>query len=58
MKVGDLVRVKPYCKCGGELAIVLEIPNVINCVKIIIMRTGKKISSLVTNLEEVKKNEP
>ena len=53
-----MVRVKPYCKCGGELAIVLEIPNVINCVKIIIMRTGKKISSLVTNLEEVVKNEP
>ena len=53
MKVGDLVRIKSYCKAGGELAIVVETPNVINCVKIALVNTGKILGSLVSNLEAV-----
>jgi len=53
MKVGDLVRIKKYCRDGGELAIVIETPNVINCVKIALMNTGKILGSLVSNLEVV-----
>ena len=51
MKVGDLVRIKRYCRDGGELAIVIETPNAINCVKIALMNTGKILGSLVSNLE-------
>ena len=53
MQVGDLVRINKYCRDGGELAIVVEAPNVINCVKIAIMNTGKIVSSLISNLEVV-----
>lgn len=51
MKVGDLVRIKRYCRDGGELAIVVEGPNVIRCVKIALMNTGKIVGSLMSNLE-------
>ena len=51
MKVGDLVKIKKYCRHGNELAIVVEVPDVINCVKIVLMDRDKTISSLVTNLE-------
>ena len=53
MKVGDLVKIAAYCRNGGELAVVVETPNVINCVKVVLMGTGKKISSLVSNLEVI-----
>ena len=53
MKVGDLVRIKKYCRDGGELAIVVEAPNIIKCVKIALMNTGKIYGSLVANLEVV-----
>ena len=53
MQVGDLVKIKPYCVNGSQFAVVIEAPNVINCVKVVLMGTGKKISSLVSNLEVV-----
>jgi len=56
-KVGDLVRIKPYCVNGGEFAVVVESPNVINCVKVVLMGAGKVISSLVSNLEVVYEEE-
>ena len=56
MKIGDLVRIKKYCRDGGELAIVVEAPNVIKCVKIALMNTGKIVGSLISNLELVNEN--
>ena len=53
MKVGDLVRIKSYCVNGGELGIVVEPRNVINCVKIALIKTGDVVGSLVSNLEVV-----
>ncbi len=54
MKVGDLVKIKNYCRHGGSIAVVVEAPNVINCVKISLITTGKVISSLKSNLDEMK----
>jgi len=53
MQVGDLVKIKGYCVNGNELAIVVEGPNVIRCVKIALMNTGKIVGSLMSNLEVV-----
>ena len=52
MKVGDLVRLKEYCRKGGTLAIVVEQYN--SGVKILELDTGCIISAIKQNLELVK----
>ena len=56
MQVGDLVKIKPYCINGNELGVVVEPRNVINCVKIALIRTGEVVGSLISNLELVNEN--
>ena len=46
-----MVKIKKYCRNGNELAIVVEAPNVIKCVKVALMNTGEVIDSLAANLE-------
>ena len=53
MKIGNLVRIRAYCKHGGNLAIVVEAPNCIKCVKIVLTKSGERISSLTSNLEVI-----
>ncbi len=53
MKIGNLVRIRAYCKHGGNLAIVVEAPNCIKCVKIVLTKSGERISSLSSNLEVI-----
>jgi len=54
MKVGDLVRIKEYCRKGGTLAIVVERFN--NGVKILELDTGFITSAIKQNLELVSEN--
>ena len=49
MKVGDLVRIKEYCRKGGTLAIVVERFN--SGVKILELDTGCVTSAIKQNLE-------
>ena len=53
MKIGDLVKIKAYCKHGGNFAVVVEAPNCIKCVKVVLMKTGERVSSLTSNLEVI-----
>ena len=54
MKIGDLVRIKEYCRKGGTLAIVVERFN--SGVKILEIDTGFIISAIKQNLELVNEN--
>lgn len=51
MKVGDLVRLKDYCRKGGTLAIVVGQFN--SGVKILEIDTGCVISAIKQNLEVI-----
>ena len=51
MKVGDLVRIKEYCRKGGCLAVVLEEWQV--AVKVLDLDTGGVIPALKNNLEVI-----
>ena len=57
MQVGDLVKIKPYCINGNELGVVVEPRNVINCVKVALIRTGEVVGSLISNLEAIQKTD-
>jgi len=56
MKVGDLVRIKEYCRKAGTLAIVVERFN--SGVKILELDTGIVISAIKENLELVSEKNP
>jgi len=53
MQIGDLVTISASCHYGGEYAIVVEEPNCINRVKIVLINQGKTVVALVSNLEVV-----
>jgi hypothetical protein len=54
MKIGDLVRIAPYCKYHGELAIVTDVPPWKGEVKIRYLDPSKSTigerSAIVSNL--------
>ena len=54
MKVGDLVRIKEYCRKAGTLAVIVEQYN--SGVKILELDTGVVISAIKENLELVSEN--
>ena len=54
VKVGDLVRIKEYCRKGGTLAIVVGQFN--SGVKILEIDTGCITSAIKQNLELVNEN--
>jgi hypothetical protein len=53
MKVGDLVRIKPYCYCGGEIGVMLTGPDELNAVIVFVSTSGKLVGSLAANLEKI-----
>ena len=56
MKVGDLVKIKPYCYCGGEYGIVVHGPDELNAIIMIVIDTGKAVGSLASNVEVINGN--
>ena len=53
MKVGDLVRIAPWCKNKGRLAIVIIVPQYLKTVRIAYIDTGDQSSARISNLEVV-----
>ena len=51
MKVGDLVRIKEYCRNGGCLAVIVEEWSV--AVKVLNLETGGVKPALKNNLEVI-----
>ena len=54
MKVGDLVRLKHYCKESGRFALLVE--THLNAAKIMFIDTGITVNALKNNLELVSEN--
>ena len=57
MKVGDLVRIKDYCKYGNKFAIIVSAPDHLKCGKIHVFDVNKTISALWANLERIQRLE-
>ena len=53
MKVGDLVKIKPYCHCAGEIGIVTSPPDELNSIVVILTTTGKSMGALADNVEVI-----
>ena len=49
MKVGDLVKLKHYCKESGRFALLVE--THLNAAKIMFIDTGITVNALKSNLE-------
>ena len=50
MKVGNLTTLKECCKDSGRIAIITEVPNSLNCVKIMFLDTFEIVCALTLNL--------
>ena len=50
MKVGDLVEIQKWCKNKGRRAIVTEVPQYLNVVKIVYLDTGEISNPMKANL--------
>jgi hypothetical protein len=55
MNVGDLVKPKRYCSNSERHAIIIEVPDYLNCIKILYTDNGEVSSALVSNLEIISK---
>ena len=53
MNIGDLVRLKEYCANSGKLALVISMPDEINCAKIVFIDSWEIKAALKNNLELV-----
>ena len=53
MKIGDLVKLKKWCRNSGRWAIITEAPDCLNCAKIIYLDDGTVESALKNNLEVI-----
>jgi hypothetical protein len=50
MKVGDLVEIQKWCKNKGRRGIVTEVPDYLNCVKLIYLDTAEITTAMIDNL--------
>lgn len=50
VEIGELVTLKKWCKHSGRTAIIIEIPDYINCAKIMFLDNFEKFLALKTNL--------
>jgi hypothetical protein len=55
MKIGDLVKPKSYCTNSERLAIIIEVPEYLSCVKILYTDKNQVSSALISNLEIISK---
>ena len=51
MKVGDLVEIEKWCKNKGRRAIVTEVRQYLNVVKIVYLDTGETSLPVIANLK-------
>ena len=51
MNVGDLVEIEKWCKNKYRKAIVTEVPEYLDCVKIVYLDTGEISNPLNENLK-------
>ena len=51
MNVGDLVKPKSHCLNSERLAIIIEVPEYLSCVKILYTDKNQVSSALISNLE-------
>ena len=51
VKVGDLVKLKHYCKESGRFALLVE--THLNAAKIMFVDTGVTVNALKSNLERI-----
>jgi len=56
VEVGELVVLKEHCKNSGRTAIIIEVPDVLQCVKIMYLDTFEVKAALLTNLIHVEKS--
>jgi len=56
MKVGDLVEIEKWCKSKFRKAIVIEVPEYLNAVKIVFTDTAEISSALISNLKVISEN--
>ena len=56
MQVGDLVKIKPYCYCGGEIGVVVSGPDELNSVIVMLTVEGTLVGCLAANLEVINEN--
>ena len=57
MKRGDLVTLRDYCKNSGRMAIISEVPDSLNCVKIMYLDTLETASALTKNIIPVEEKD-
>ena len=50
MKVGDLVQIQKWCKNKYKVGFIIEAPDALNCVKIMLQETGEIMSAVKGNL--------
>jgi len=50
VKVGDLVEIEKWCMNKGRRGIVTEVPEYLNCVKIVYLDTGEISNPMKLNL--------
>lgn len=53
VKKGDLVKIKPYCYCGGQIGIVIHGPDDLNAIIVLLTTTGNSMGSLASNVEVI-----
>ena len=56
MKVGDLVEIEKWCKNKFRKAIVIEVPEYLNVVKVIYLDTGEISNPIIANLRVLSEN--
>jgi hypothetical protein len=56
MKVGDLVKIAPWCLGKGRMAIVFIVPQYSQTVMIVYLDTAEQANVRIANLEAVNEN--
>ena len=50
MQIGDLVEIQKWCMNKGRRGIVTEVPEYLNCVKLIYLDTAETTTAMIDNL--------
>ena len=53
MRVGDLIKLKEYCRNSDRWAAIIEVPNGLDCVKIMYLDTGEISNALKNNIKVI-----
>ena len=53
MRVGDLIKLKQYCRNSDRWAAIIEVPIGLECVKIMYFDTGEISTALKNNIKVI-----